>query len=206
MGTSEPTASAKPSYLGLLNAIALGESRAHEYLNAWMGVTRNADVKGVLATVSAREGEHGKSFAKRINELGFDVLERQDPDHAKRMAIAASTTRSDREKMEKLGFARLDGGDRPDIFDEFFKDHSIDIRTGELLGRYIAEERDTGRRLRQCYLQLKDEPDGSDPSRSDDGRLERLEQRVEELCRSVDALCESMPPRNGTRTRAAKGR
>ena len=50
---------------------------------------------------------------------------------------------------------RLDTGDKPDIFDGFFKDHSIDIRTGELLGRYIAEERDTARLLRGCYEQLK---------------------------------------------------
>lgn len=197
----------KPSYLGLLNAIALGESRAHDYLNAWIGVTRNPDVKAVLSTVTAREGEHGKSFAKRINELGYSVLDRDDPDHAKRMAIAASTTRSDLEKMEKLGFDRLDTGDRPDIFDGFFQDHSIDIRTGELLGRYIAEERDTGRLLRCCYLQLKDlpaepatAPAGADP------RIERLESRVEELCRTVEALGAVGAARNGSRSRAAKAR
>ena len=36
-----------------------------------------------------------------------------------------------------------------------FADHSIDIRTGELLGRYIAEERDSARLLRRCYEQLR---------------------------------------------------
>ena len=36
--------------------------------------------------------------------------------------------------MEKLGLGRLDTGDKPDVFDGFFNDHSIDIRTGELLG------------------------------------------------------------------------
>ena len=48
---------------------------------------------------------------------------------------------SDLEKMKALKLNKLDTGDKPDIFDGFFKDHSIDIRTGELLGRYIAEAR-----------------------------------------------------------------
>ena len=57
--------------------------------------------------------------------------------------------------MKALGLHRLDTGDEPDIFDGVFRNHSIDIRTGELLGRYIAEERDSGRLLRSCYEQLK---------------------------------------------------
>jgi hypothetical protein len=144
----------KPSYLGLLNAIALAESRAHAYLTAWMAVTPNPDVRTVLATVAAREGEHGMAFAKRINELGYSVLERPDPSQRKKMAMAKSD-HTDLEKMEAIGLNELDTGDRPDIFDPFFADHSIDIQTGALLGRYICEERDSGRLLRSCYEQLK---------------------------------------------------
>jgi len=145
---------AKPTYLGLLNAVAVAEANAHEYLEAWIAVTPSAEVGAVLRTVSAREGEHGMSFAKRINELGFDVRRKPEPDHAKRLEIAGSDC-SDLEKMKALGLHRLDSGDQPDIFDRFFADHSIDIRTGELLGRYIAEERDSARLLRACYEQLK---------------------------------------------------
>ncbi len=47
----------KPSYLGLLNAIAVGESQAHCYLSAWIGETNDVDVKATLSTVAAREGE-----------------------------------------------------------------------------------------------------------------------------------------------------
>ena len=71
------------------------------------------------------------------------MLERDDPKFEDNLAVATSD-RTDLEKMERLGLGRLDTGDRPDIFDGFFKDHSIDIRTGELLGRYIAEERGLG--------------------------------------------------------------
>jgi hypothetical protein len=144
----------KPSYLGLLNAIAVAETSAHEYLGAWIAVTPSPDVCAVLRTVAAREGEHGMAFAKRIDELGFQVRWKDDPERAKRLEIAGADC-SDLDKMKALGLHRLDSGDRPDIFDGFFNDHSIDVRTGELLGRYIAEERDSARLLRSCYDLLK---------------------------------------------------
>ena len=31
----------------------------------------------------------------------------------------------------------------------------MDIQTGELMGRYVSEARDTGRRLRACYGQVR---------------------------------------------------
>src|SRR5205814_1177149 len=86
----EPSMSDKPTYLGLLNAIALAECAAHGYLEEWIKVTPHDGVRGVLQTVSAREGEHGMAFAKRINELGYTVLPKDDPGQAKRMKIAAS--------------------------------------------------------------------------------------------------------------------
>ena len=178
----------KPSYLGLLNAISLGESQAHAYLTEWIKVSPSADVRAVLSKVAAREGEHGMSFAKRINELGYSVLPKDDPGAAKRMAIACSD-RTDLEKMELLGLGRLDSGDKPDFFDDLFKDHSIDIRTGELLGRYIAEERDSGRVLKDCYQQLKAAANGSASSASVDGaQLAALDGKVDALCRAVEEL------------------
>jgi rubrerythrin len=148
------TVATKPSYLGLLNAIALAETRAHEYLVVWAAATPSEDVRKVLLTVAAREGEHGMSFARRINELGYEVRPKPEAEPSKQMQIVSSDC-SDLEKMKALKLHKLFTGDQPDIFDNFFRDHSIDIRTGELLGRYIAEERDTARLLRSCYEQLK---------------------------------------------------
>jgi hypothetical protein len=196
--------SEKPKYLGLLNAISLGESAAHCYLTAWADVTPSDEVKAVLLKVAAREGEHGLSFAKRINELGYQLRRKDDPGFEKRMAIASSTKKSDLEKMEKLGFGQLDSTDRPDFFDDIFKDHSIDIRTGELLGRYIAEERDSGRVLRDCYLQLKEggAGDGS-PVRA---QIDALDSKVDALCAAVEqlaaAVSASAAPTNGSGARA----
>ena len=97
--------------------------------------------------------------------------------------------RSDLKKMEKLKLHMLDTGDKPDIFDGLFKDHSIDIRTGELLGRYIAEERDTARLLRSCYEQLvAADKAGTTPPAAD--ALTSLEAKVDALCGAVDELRE----------------
>jgi hypothetical protein len=177
----------KPSYLGLLNAVSLAESAAHDYLEAWIAVTPSDDVRRVLQTVSAREGEHGKAFAKRINELGFQLRPKDDPDATERKAFVSRTDLTDLEKMEKLGLGRLDTGDEPDVFDRFFTDHSIDIRTGELLGRYICEERDSGRLLRSCYEQLKAQA-GTGTAPTGDDRLATLESKVDAVCAVVEEL------------------
>jgi rubrerythrin len=142
----------KPTYLGLLNAVALAESRAYQYFTAWAEATPDSEVRAVLHTIALREGEHALSFAKRIDELGFNVREKDDPSFAEQMEIVRSD-RSDLEKAEALGF--LKGSmDDPDGFDDFFRDRSIDPQTGALLGRYVAEERDTIRLVRGCCDRL----------------------------------------------------
>jgi hypothetical protein len=142
----------KPSYLGLLNAIATGEARAHRYLTAWIAVCPDPEVRDVLETVCWREGEHGMSFAKRIDELGFSVRAKDDPDLERDLEVAGSTELTDRQKVEHFGLGKLT--ETLSFFDDVFKDHSIDIRTGELLGRYVAEEFDSARLLSGCYAKL----------------------------------------------------
>src|SRR6478672_428548 len=204
----------KPSYLGLLNAVSLAESEAHEYLTAWAAVTPHDGVKSTLLTVAAREGEHGMAFAKRISELGYNLRPGpEDPKRAERLACACSTEISDYDKMHALGVARIaedTGKPGPDVFDKFFSDHSIDIQTGELLGRYIAEERDSGRRLRACYLAVKAEHDASHgsstKSKKRDKDVKRLEDKLDALCDAVEQLQRSVVPatKNGrARSKAA---
>src|SRR4029078_12717469 len=98
----------KPSSLGLLNAVSLAESAAHEYLTAWAAVTPHEGVKATLLAVAAREGEHGMAFPQRINELGYALRPASDdPKRAERVAIACSTKISDYDKMHALGVARI---------------------------------------------------------------------------------------------------
>jgi rubrerythrin len=185
--------SQKPSYLGLLNAIAVAEGDAHDYLRAWAAKTPSDDVRCVLLKVAAREGEHAMSFAKRINELGYEVRRKTEPS-PERLALVSSD-RSDLEKMRSLKLHRLDSTDKPDLFDDFFKDHSIDIATGELLGRYIAEERDTGRLLRACYEQLKA---ANGAVEDEAGRLTSLERKLDALCNAVDDIREQLSVSGGS--------
>ena len=175
----------KPSYLGLLNAVSCAETRAHQYLTAWAGVTTDPEVRAVLLKVAAREGEHGMSFAKRINELGFELEVTEDPHFEEQMAIATADC-SDLEKAEALNLLRFCTADgEPDVFDNFFRDHSIDIQTGELLGRYIAEERDTLRLFQACHAQLSAQGPASAPA---DDRLATLEDKIDTVCRAVEEL------------------
>jgi hypothetical protein len=175
----------KPSYLGLLNAISLAETRAYQQLTVWIEATTNPDVECVLRKVAAREGEHGLAFAKRIDELGYQLRDKEDPGFEKRMAIVGSDV-SDLEKFEKLGYGRLDS-DVLTAFDNVFADHTIDIQTGELLGRYIAEEFDTARLLRSCYQALKEQA-GQTSSNGVQAQIAALDTKVDALCRAVDEL------------------
>jgi rubrerythrin len=172
----------KPSYLGLLNAVALAEGRAHEYLKAWAAKTPDPAVREVLMTVAIREGEHSHAFTKRLCELGYSVLDRPDPTFEKNMAIACADC-PDVEKFEALGYRATEPEDR---FARFFDDTSIDPQTGELLGRYISEERDSGRRLRACYAALSADraPRAAAPGRE----MRELHERLDEICAAIGKL------------------
>ena len=182
-----------PSYLGLLNAISQAEWTGYRWFTAWMEKTPSDDVRAVLRTVAAREGEHALAFAKRINELGYEVKPKDDPKGAELLAIAASD-RSDMEKFEALGLCDL-GDTILTFFDTVFSDHSIDIRTGELLGRYVAEEHDTARLFAACYAQLEastTRPAPADTASS--AAIAELNAKVDTLTATVEQLCQAMLP------------
>jgi hypothetical protein len=172
--------SEQPSYIGLLNLISVAESDAECYLDAWAKMTPHPGVRQVISTVALREGEHGKAFAKRLCELGYDVVPRDNPDLAGKMAIASSAALSDKEKFEKLNLC-VENTAAEDFFSSVFKDTNIDIQTGGLLGRYIAEERDSGRILRACYAELCEEGNGAASNGALDARLTRIEELLDQL-------------------------
>ena len=74
----------KPSYLGLLNAIAVGEARGQALLEAWADTSANSALAEVLGFVAIREREHAAAFTKRLCELGFSVREPGRKDFKKR--------------------------------------------------------------------------------------------------------------------------
>ena len=179
-------AAKKPSYLGLLNAIALAEGRAHQYLTCWAAKTTDPDVRKVVSTVAIREGEHSHAFTKRLCELGYGVLDRPDPAFEKKMAIANADC-SDLEKFEALGYRR--GAEPRDLFKGVFDDLTIDCRSGELLGRYICEERDSERMLQACYQALCQRAEhGQARSAVAGSELRELHDRLDEICSAIGKL------------------
>ncbi len=142
---------AKPSYLGLLNAIAVAETAAGVALGEWAEMTTDKRLAKTLRMVAMREAEHGLAFAKRVMELGFEVRE-PEHDPGASLSKVVHSNRSDVSKLRALSFHKGPGG--TDVFDSMFMDKTIDPVTGGLLGRYIAEERDTGWKLKAEYDRL----------------------------------------------------
>jgi hypothetical protein len=147
----------KPAYLGLLNAISLGESHAGQYLEAWANVADDEELACTLRLVAAREKSHGEVFSRRISELGFSLKPKRDPADGERLARYADPRISD---LEKIGPERNETGD---IFRDIRKamaDGAYDPMTCNLLGWYIAEEEDSGRRLREAYACVREKASG----------------------------------------------
>ncbi len=76
-----------------------------------------------------------------------------DPGPNPELLKIAGSRRSDLRKFAELGFGN--GPTETDVFDKMFQDKNIDPITGGLLGRYIAEERDSVRRLAAEHERLQ---------------------------------------------------
>jgi len=147
----------KPSYLGLLNAISLAESAAGVYLEAWADVTPNEDLACTLRLVAARERSHGEVFCRRIAELGFSLKKKPDPRGAEQLAKLSNPHISDLEKIP----ARSE--EEADPFADIRRrmaEGDFDPMTVNLMNWYIAEEKDSGRRLRDAYECVREAASG----------------------------------------------
>ncbi|MFI4975473.1 MAG: ferritin family protein [Caulobacterales bacterium] len=143
----------KPSYLGLLNAISLAESAAGVYLEAWANVTPNEDLACCLRLVAARERSHGEVFCRRIAELGYTLKPKADPRGAAQLAKLANPNISD---LEKVGPEREEEADPFGEIRRRMAEGEFDQMTVNLMNWYIAEEKDSGKRLREAYACVRE--------------------------------------------------
>jgi hypothetical protein len=164
-----------PTFLPLLNRLAIAEAKGQELYDVWAAHTSDPEFAKCLRFVAIREGEHSMAFTKRMCELGCD---RDNSVNAgfknfEKLLETVKSSASDADKAYHV-FKDIDGDlskldpsasdqdkaaalfadlfrDTPasskDFFTSFFADKTIDPQTGALLGRYIAEERDSARRL-----------------------------------------------------------
>lgn len=173
----------KPSYLSSLNGIVNGERRGFVSFDAWSNASPDADVSLMLKTVALREAEHAASFEKRMYELGYTLIEKEDPNFQKKLDLVCSDV-SDVEKFESLGYAKTTNPDAEDQLLKLLEDKSIDPQTAGMLGRFIAEERDSGRILRAAYDCAK----GKAAPQQDSATLNQLCSQLERLTESVAEL------------------
>lgn len=138
----------KPAYLGLLNAISLAESAAGIYLEAWANATSDEELACTLRFVALRESQHGDAFCRRVQELGYSLREKPDPKAAARLAKYANPRIPDCEKIPPPPTEARDGFRE---IEKAIRDGVYDPMTANMLTWYIAEERDSGRRLDAAY-------------------------------------------------------
>lgn len=169
----------KPTYLGLLNAISVGEQRGGEILSVWAAATPDPELAKTLSIVAIREREHAASFAKRMCELGFEVRLRPSTTFDAHLTLAASHA-SDTEKFVQILPKRREAREQ-DPLNHLFDDTSIDPQTGALLGRFIAEERDSERLLEAARRRASEQP-------ARDGELEDIKARIERLTETLEDL------------------
>jgi hypothetical protein len=142
------TTTDKPTYLGLLNAISLAETAAGEYLEAWADATPSEEFGSTLRLVAARERSHGEVFCRRLAELGYSLRSKPDPRAAERLARLGDPKISD---LEKLPSPREEEADPFAEIRRRMAEGEFDPMTVNLMNWYIAEEKDSERRLKAAY-------------------------------------------------------
>ena len=146
----------KPSYIGLLNAIANGERGGYALFNAWSTSTSDESLRPTLNMIAVREMEHSWAFEKRLTELGFSLRPTTNKALNKQVKLLKSKA-SDEDKFASFGIGTTASTPREtdDALLQILADKSIDPQTGELMGRFISEERDTGRQLAKAFRAMK---------------------------------------------------
>ena len=145
-----------PSYLPLLNSIAVNECKGEQLLSAWADCTRDEQLASILRFVAIREGEHAWAFTKRMCELGHAVCEDTAYQVFKDFDGLLACVRSDSATQRKSrGFATARGSaQKPerdphvrDVYRLFQRHHhrSDHRRTARPLHRRGARQRTTAR-------------------------------------------------------------
>ena len=145
----------KPSYIGLLNTIANAERGGYELFKAWSGSTKDQELQVTLDMVAVREMEHSWAFEKRLNELGFSLQPATTNKQLNKQVRFLKSSASDEDKFASLGVgaekAKGSTSEDSDGLLQILADKSIDPQTGALMGRFISEERDSGRQLIKAH-------------------------------------------------------
>ncbi len=152
-------ATAKPHYVDVLNTLALAEKRAGIFLGAWVAKTPDSDLAARLSLIADRETSHYHVIKRRIVEMGYDLVEQDDPEFAETVRVSAS----DMPDLEKIRWQQA-RQETPEIqtlnreFRALVTDEAVDPLTRSLLRWFIDEETDSGRILHEVYSRIENSP------------------------------------------------
>jgi rubrerythrin len=141
-----------PTYLKKLNDLAITEGRAYDFYLAWADKSDDVELQKVMRYVAVREIEHAWALKKRIQELGYEFVDGPCALCDEWHALFASDA-SDIEKFRGFGFDDPETLPKDD-FADIFNDLTLDPETGALLGRYVAEERDSATMFLRVYQRM----------------------------------------------------
>lgn len=148
----------KISYLKLLRGIAKGEGEGQELFERWAETTKDKEVEKDVRIRALREGEHSIMFRKRVQELsGEDPYPKGIPPLnpekglGRTLKIVTDPNMSDEAKYKKMGMHHSIDMQEEKLLTPMFDDQTLDVQTGALMGRWIAEERDSARKHARFY-------------------------------------------------------
>ena len=194
--------SEKPSYLGLLNAIAVGERGGEELFEAWAAASPNDDVRAVLTTVALREGEHARQFSQADQRARLLGDPQGGPGLPGRVAlVSAPTSPTARSSSGSASASAPKGG--KDIFANFFSDISMDIETERADGslrRRGARHRPPPACRATAIISRAAGSNGQPDMAALEARLERIECALAELA----AAKQRRPAAEGRRRKATR--
>lgn len=173
-----------PSYAGLLGKIVVSETCKAAAFERWSKQTADVALSKTLRLVALRDAMHAGTFKKRLNELGCPV----EGDVGPALEVQIQLYESDAGDLDKLKCFSANRDAYDHSFDTLFADRTIDPMTGCLLGRYLAEGRDSLRLLDECYQALIDPREVP---------LEPLQEAAPAMDLGVDAVGEAVTSLTG---------
>ena len=158
MATDKET---RPHHVELLNAIAPAERRAGVFLKGWADKTPDPELQVCLSLVAARETSHDEVFKRRIEELGYTLVEEEDPSFDERLLVHCS----DMPDIEKIRYGRArqqrqqqqqqQGPTLRERYEAATTDETIDPLTRALFTWFAAEEADSRTLLAHAYAHVE---------------------------------------------------
>jgi hypothetical protein len=146
--------SERAAIVAFLENASAAETNGGDAVRTWLGVCKTECIRGGLNMVAERESYHGRTFERRVSELGGKMGERDTPEFRKQTAYLRNPDVSDFDKL-KRGVVRFPNPEetiRP-LF-EFAESIKEDFQTKEMVRLFAEDELSTLKWQHSIYTTL----------------------------------------------------